>query len=156
MAHCDRNDGSWQNGIAAHLRRTGGSFGRRLFNSSILYLSGKDKDFNIDSEKNILAEKLKVKENEEKSNNLIIKQYEMYALKDIENLKNGISGCDEKIARLKELQKKASIFSEFSPNGVEKDLNEWRKKIENYQERLELLYQMNEENSARVYFKEYS
>ena len=31
MAHCDRNDGSWQNGIAAHLRRTGGSFGRRLF-----------------------------------------------------------------------------------------------------------------------------
>lgn len=124
--------------------------------SSILYLSGKDKDFNIDSEKNILSEKLKVKENEEKSNNLIIKQYEMYALKDIENLKNGISGCDEKIARLKELQKKASIFSEFSPNGVEKDLNEWRKKIENYQERLELLYQMNEENSARVYFKEYS
>ena len=32
VAHCDRNDGSWQNGIAAHLRRTGGSFGRRLFN----------------------------------------------------------------------------------------------------------------------------
>ena len=31
VAHCDRNDGSWQNGIAAHLRRTGGSFGRRLF-----------------------------------------------------------------------------------------------------------------------------
>ena len=32
MAHCDRNDGSRQNGIVAHLHRTGGSFGRRLFN----------------------------------------------------------------------------------------------------------------------------
>ena len=37
VAHCDRNDGSWQNGIAAHLRRTGGSFGRRLFKNH-LYL----------------------------------------------------------------------------------------------------------------------
>ena len=31
MAHCDRNGGSRQNGIMAHLYRTGGSFGRRLF-----------------------------------------------------------------------------------------------------------------------------
>ena len=31
VAHCDRNDGSRQNGIVAHLHRTGGSFGRRLF-----------------------------------------------------------------------------------------------------------------------------
>ena len=31
VAHCDRNDGSWQNGIVAHSHRTGGSFGRRLF-----------------------------------------------------------------------------------------------------------------------------
>lgn len=31
VAHCDRNDGSRQNGIVAHLQRTGGSFGRRLF-----------------------------------------------------------------------------------------------------------------------------
>ena len=35
VAHCDRNDGSWQNGIAAHLRRTGGSFGRRLFSCTL-------------------------------------------------------------------------------------------------------------------------
>ena len=34
MAHCDRNDGSRQNGIVAHLHRTGGSFGRRLFNEN--------------------------------------------------------------------------------------------------------------------------
>ena len=31
VAHCDRNDGSWQNGIVAHSHRTGGSFERRLF-----------------------------------------------------------------------------------------------------------------------------
>lgn len=31
VAHCDWNDGSRQNGIVAHLQRTGGSFGRRLF-----------------------------------------------------------------------------------------------------------------------------
>ena len=32
VAHCDRNDGSWQNGIVAHSHRTDGSFGCRLFN----------------------------------------------------------------------------------------------------------------------------
>ncbi len=31
VAHCDRNGGSRQNGMVAHLYRTGGSFGRRLF-----------------------------------------------------------------------------------------------------------------------------
>ena len=31
MAHCDRNDSLWQNGIVAHLHRTGGSLERRLF-----------------------------------------------------------------------------------------------------------------------------
>ena len=36
MAHCDRNDGSWQNGIVAHSHRTGGSFERRLFNGGMI------------------------------------------------------------------------------------------------------------------------
>lgn len=42
VAHCDRNDGSWQNGIVAHSHRTDGSFGCRLFNYRSLNVSVPD------------------------------------------------------------------------------------------------------------------
>lgn len=61
-----------------------------------------------------------------------------------------------KIMYLQRLKKQADIFENFSPEGIEKNINTWKKEKKNYEEQLELLYEMQEESGARTYFEKYA
>lgn len=60
------------------------------------------------------------------------------------------------IENLQELKKQAGIFENFSPEGIEESINTWEKEKKNYETQLELLYEMQEENGARIYFEKYT
>lgn len=55
-------------------------------------------------------------------------QYEDYAQIDENDIKQKVLKCDMEIEILQELKKQASIFESFSPEGMEKSINTWKRK----------------------------
>lgn len=83
-------------------------------------------------------------------------QYKDYGQIDEMDTKQKVSECDTEIANLQELKKQADIFESFSPEGIEKSINAWKKEKKNYEAQLELLYEMQEEKGASTYFEKYT
>lgn len=112
--------------------------------------------FDVKFERNSLKEHIEfLKIEEEKKRDELI-QYEDYAQIDEADIKQKVSKCDMEIENLQELKKQAGIFENFSPEGIEESINTWEKEKKNYETQLELLYEMQEENGARIYFERYT
>ena len=124
--------------------------------SMILFMIKKPDEFDVEFERNALKKRIGFLESEEKKKQNELIQYEDYAQIDENDIKQKILKCDMEIEILQELKKQASIFESFSPEGMEKSINTWKKEKENYETQLELLYEMEEENSARTYFEKYT
>ena len=122
----------------------------------ILFMIKKPDEFDVEFERNALKKRIGFLESEEKKKQNELIQYEDYAQIDENDIKQKILKCDMEIEILQELKKQASIFESFSPEGMEKSINTWKKEKENYETQLELLYEMEEENSARTYFEKYT
>lgn len=124
--------------------------------SMIIFLINKSEEFDVEFERDYIIEQINLLKAEEqkKKNDLI--QYEDYAQVDVESIKQKISECDMKIMYLQGVKKQADIFENFSPEGIEKNINTWKKEKKNYEEQLELLYEMQEESGARAYFERYT
>ena len=124
--------------------------------SMILFLMKKPDGFDVKFERNSLKEHIEfLKIEEEKKRDELI-QYEDYAQIDEADIKQKVSKCDMEIENLQELKKQAGIFENFSPEGIEESINTWEKEKKNYETQLELLYEMQEENGARIYFERYT
>lgn len=124
--------------------------------SMILFMIKKPDEFDVEFERNALKKRIGFLESEEKKKQNELIQYEDYAQIDENDIKQKVLKCDMEIEILQELKKQASIFESFSPEGMEKSINTWKKEKENYETQLELLYEMEEENSARTYFEKYT
>ena len=124
--------------------------------SMIIFLMNKSEEFDVEFERDYIIEHINLlkAEGQKKKNDLI--QYEDYAQVEVESIKQKISECDMKIMYLQRLKKQADIFENFSPEGIEKNINTWKKEKKNYEEQLELLYEMQEESGARTYFEKYT
>lgn len=124
--------------------------------SMILFMIKKPDEFDVEFERNALKKRIGFLKSEEKKKQNELIQYEDYAQIDENDIKQKVLKCDMEIEILQELKKQASIFESFSPEGMEKSINTWKKEKENYETQLELLYEMEEENSARTYFEKYT
>ena len=124
--------------------------------SMILFMIEKPDEFDVEFERNALKKLIEFFESEEKKKQNELIQYEDYAQIDETDIKQKVSKCDTEIENLQELKKQVSIFESFSQEGIEKSINTWKKEKENYETQLELLYEMEEENSARTYFEKYA
>lgn len=124
--------------------------------SMILFLMEKADDFDVEFERNSLEERIEFlkAEKEKRQNDLV--QYKDYMQIDETDIKQKISECDIEIENLQSLKKQASIFENFSPEGMKKSINTWENEKKNYEAQLELLYEMKEENGARIYFEKYT
>ena len=88
--------------------------------SMILFLMEKADDFDVEFERNSLEERIEFlkAEKEKRQNDLV--QYKDYMQIDETDIKQKISECDIEIENLQSLKKQASIFENFSPEGMKK------------------------------------
>lgn len=121
----------------------------------VLFLIDKGEGYDLEKERNILNGHIFVLENEKKAKNNILKENKSYEYIDLDSIEDIINECDSEINRLTELKKKIVVFQNFSQKGIEESLLLWNKEKTDYEHRLELLLQMQEENGARLYFDKY-
>ena len=124
--------------------------------SMILFLMEKPDEFDVEFERNSLKTSIESLKIEEKKKRNDLMQYKDYGQIDEMDIKQKVSECDTEIANLQELKKQADIFESFSPEGIEKSINAWKKEKKNYEAQLELLYEMQEEKGASTYFEKYT
>lgn len=124
--------------------------------SMILFLMKKSDEFDVEFERNSLKKCIELLKIEEKKKRNDLIQYKGYEQIDETDINQKISECDRKINNLQELKKEASIFEKFTPKGMEESIDMWKKEKRNYETQLELLYEMQEENSAKTYFEKYT
>lgn len=123
--------------------------------TSIMIL--KEKPENYDFYKELEAHRLQDKnclhEIEELENQ--IRTYNDVAAENEEKL---LADKDKQSKELEHLKKVVSIsefFSDFTKEGVERDLKKWMQSADDYLKQVEYLVQIQEENSARNYFEKY-
>ena len=116
VAHCDRNDGSWQNGIVAHSHRTDGSFGCRLF-----------KDFNH------LMDMAQASGTLEKLNEIYDREME-YMQGAIDDLKAQLKTWKNKIQQYDKFLNVKGLVEEFKefvrPKSIKERMEDKQKRVE--------------------------
>lgn len=61
----------------------------------------------------------------------------------------------KELEKLKNTESMSKLFTEFTEEGVKRDLNDWLQLEDSYRKQIEYLEQIQEESSARNYFEKY-
>lgn len=123
--------------------------------SHILFFNSKPDDYNWEYERNALAGHIYTLKKEKEQKEMVLERNKDCAQIDLLECKHMIERCDNELEHLQQIKEKASIFSEFSPEGIKNSLKLWKNEKQNYEKQLEILMQMNEESGARAYYEKY-
>ena len=123
--------------------------------SSIMFLKEKPKKYDFYKELN----DLRVQDNNcsyevEKLETQII-TYNDVATDTEEKLIEYKDKQTKELEKLKNTESMSKLFTEFTEEGVKRDLNDWLQLEDSYRKQIEYLEQIQEESSARNYFEKY-
>lgn len=123
--------------------------------SSIMFLKEKPKKYDFYQELN----DLRVQDNNcsyevEKLEAQII-TYNDVATDTEEKLIEDKDKQTKELEKLKNTESMSKLFTEFTEEGVKRDLNDWLQLEDSYRKQIEYLEQIQEESSARNYFEKY-
>lgn len=123
--------------------------------SSIMFLKGKPEKYDFYKELN----DLRVQDNNcsyemEKLETQII-TYNDVATDTEEKLIEDKDKQTKELEKLKNTESMSKLFTEFTEEGVKRDLNAWLQLEDSYRKQIEYLDQIQEESSARNYFEKY-
>ena len=123
--------------------------------SSIIFLKEKPPKYDFYKELNDLRIQAKNCSHEIEELETQIITYNNIATDTEEKLIEDKDKQTKELEKLKNTESMSKLFTEFTEEGVKRDLNDWLQLEDSYRKQIEYLEQIKEESSARNYFEKY-